>query len=42
MARGSGPAGSFCLVCENGKLRAYVRKKVGGGKDEDGKNLTHK
>jgi hypothetical protein len=42
IAHGSGPAGSFSLVCEIGKLHVYVCKKVGGGKDGDGKNLTHK
>jgi hypothetical protein len=40
IARGSGPAGSFSLVCENGKLRAYARKKVGDGEDGDGKSLS--
>ena len=27
IARGPGPAGSFSLVCENGELRVYARKK---------------
>jgi hypothetical protein len=35
IARGSGPEGSFSLVCEDGKLRAYAHKK-----DGDGKSLT--
>ena len=41
MARGSGLAGSFSLVCENGELRVYARKIVGGGDgDGDGKSLS--
>jgi len=35
IARGSGPEGSFSLVCEDGKLRVYAHKKGG-----DGKSLT--
>ncbi|KAF8272615.1 hypothetical protein EI94DRAFT_1717948 [Lactarius quietus] len=36
IARGPGPEGSFSLVCEDGKLRVYARKKV---EDGDGKSL---
>jgi len=32
IARGPGPAGSFSLVCENGELRVYGRKKDAGAK----------
>ena len=32
IARGPGPAGSFSLVCENGDLRVYARKKDAGAK----------
>ncbi|KAN0139682.1 hypothetical protein V8E53_002344 [Lactarius tabidus] len=39
IARGPGPAGSFSLVCEDGKLRVYALKKVGDG-DGDGKSLS--
>ena len=39
IARGSGPAGSFSLVCENGELRVYTRKIVGEG-DGDGNSLS--
>jgi hypothetical protein len=35
IARGPGPAGSFSLVCEDGKLRVYAHKG-----DGDGKSLT--
>ncbi|KAI9433788.1 hypothetical protein BJY52DRAFT_1218590 [Lactarius psammicola] len=37
VARGTGPEGSFGLVCEDGKLRVYARKMDGDG---DGKDLT--
>jgi hypothetical protein len=37
IARGSGPAGSFSLVCENGKLCVYERKMDGDG---DGKSQS--
>jgi hypothetical protein len=37
IARGPGPAGSFSLVCENGKLRVYARKRDGNG---NGKTLS--
>lgn len=37
IARGPGPAGTFSLVCEDGKLRVYAHKKVGDG---DGKSMT--
>ncbi len=37
IARGPGPAGSFALVCEDGKLRVYARKM---DTDGDGKSLT--
>jgi len=40
IARGSGPAGSFSLVCENGELRVYAREKVGDGEERDGKGLS--
>ena len=39
MARGPGPAGSFSLVCENGKLRVYARKRDGDGKTLGGSCL---
>lgn len=32
IARGPGPAGSFSLVCENGELQVYERKKDAGAK----------
>ena len=32
IARGPGPAGSFSLVCENGELRVYARKKDSAAK----------
>lgn len=32
IARGPGAAGSFSLVCENGELRVYARKKDAGAK----------
>jgi hypothetical protein len=35
IARGAGPAGTFSLVCEDGKLRVYAHKG-----DGDGKSLT--
>ena len=35
IARGAGPAGSFSLVCEDGKLHVYAHKG-----DGDGKSLT--
>jgi len=37
IARGPGPAGSFSLVCEDGKLRVYERKM---DEDGDGKTLS--
>jgi hypothetical protein len=37
IARGPGSAGSFSLVCENGKLRVYARKRGGDG---NGKTLS--
>jgi hypothetical protein len=39
IARGPGPAGSFSLVCENGKLRVYAHKRDGDGKSMTGSCL---
>lgn len=39
IARGPGPAGSFSLVCEDGKLRVYARRSDGEGKSVTGSCL---
>jgi hypothetical protein len=39
IARGLGPAGSFSLMCENGKLRVYARKRDGDWKTLSGSCL---
>ena len=38
IARGSGQAGSFSLVCEDGDLHVYALKKVGDEEDGDEKS----
>jgi len=35
IARGRGPAGSFSLVCEDGELRVYARRRDGEGDETD-------
>jgi hypothetical protein len=39
IARGAGPAGGFSLVCEDGKLRVYARKRHGHKKSLTGSCL---